>query len=763
MSENPAISSTFAGRYQIRKLIGRGGMGTVYLAHDSLLDIEVAVKTVDVSFDRPDALVRFQHEAITTGKLAHPNVARTLDFGLIASSPYMVMEYVEGDSLAAIIRREGKLDVRRAIPIFLDICAGLRHAHDQGILHRDLKPSNIIITSGVDNNQSQAKVVDFGIAKMQGSDFRITDCNSFVGSPLYVSPEQAKNLETDERSDVYSFGCLMFETLTGKPPIVADQIIDTVHQKCTVDAPSLMGFDGLAFPPGLAVVVDKCLRRQREERFPTIDAVAVAIESAAAELERLPTVPVVEVKPADSRRKLFSFLIAGAACCAGLFGFVQLYTSLSSQSASKIDSYFLWPADQKAEHVFEASERKAIDAEADLEAPNVSEASKEFEKANANAKAKANEKANENENEKALRDQEYREIDKLSFFSKADHAIHMDPKDLNRANIAKWSNDKDLSALIGRTHIRYLYLLGCVFIEGSGLKYAEGLPLINLCCVNTPLADDSLRSIGRIKSLRLLMLVDAPISDRGLSYLSKLHNLKFFELTSANVTDKGVAYLSALKLLTNCRLNKCVKLTDACIPALTRLTNLYDLNLSYTSVTDKGLLEILSKSSKIVCITMNGLPLSAPVFDLILNRPLKNLGVLDNAKISNLHLASLAEKTPQLEALSCDCTNVDWHGIASLTKLKQLKFAHLQNLNCDKAVVQQLQALTNLESITLEHCEILNEQLPGFSRLKKLSHFKVLKSEASRVNREGLEKLRARIRELNGRDLNIEFYGKPFE
>ncbi|MBX9666129.1 MAG: hypothetical protein K2X93_00865 [Candidatus Obscuribacterales bacterium] len=87
MSENPAVSSTFAGRYQIRKLIGRGGMGTVYLAHDPLLDIEVAVKTVDVSFDRPDALVRFQHEAITTGKLAHPNVARTLDFGLIESSP----------------------------------------------------------------------------------------------------------------------------------------------------------------------------------------------------------------------------------------------------------------------------------------------------------------------------------------------------------------------------------------------------------------------------------------------------------------------------------------------------------------------------------------------------------------------------------------------------------------------------------------------------------------------------------------------------
>jgi serine/threonine protein kinase len=241
-SRDPLIGTTIGGRFVIRRLIGDGGMGSVYEGFQSGLETPVAIKILHARYsDKPAALKRFQSEARIASAIKHPNVVPTHAFGVLDNSaPYLVMEYVDGTNLSDYLKQEKTLDKRTFINIFTQCCDGLRAAHELGVVHRDIKPSNIMLVKQPDG-AIQAKVADFGIAKqedmLEGSQ-GLTRTGEVLGTPMYMSPEQCESKPIDQRSDIYSLGCVMYESLVGSPPFVSDTPFEVMLQHVNAEPAS---------------------------------------------------------------------------------------------------------------------------------------------------------------------------------------------------------------------------------------------------------------------------------------------------------------------------------------------------------------------------------------------------------------------------------------------------------------------------------------------------------------------------------------------
>ena len=216
-----------AGRYKVKQILGKGAMGSVYLAVQLSMDREVAIKTLLKRLLSDYKLVqRFYREARAVTKLVHPNIIGTIDFGIDPTSkiPFIVMEYVEGEDLADMLRGRGRMSEQEACGLLSQIAKALVEAHGKGIIHRDLKPQNIRVRTLADGDL-QAKVLDFGIAKALQTDQEegdnLTGTGITVGTPAYMSPEQIVGDRVDARADLYSLGCILYELLAGKPPLPA--------------------------------------------------------------------------------------------------------------------------------------------------------------------------------------------------------------------------------------------------------------------------------------------------------------------------------------------------------------------------------------------------------------------------------------------------------------------------------------------------------------------------------------------------------------
>lgn len=233
-------------RYDELSRLGSGGMGTVYKTRDNVLDIDIVIKVLkSESLDQyPDLVLRFQKEAKAAGGLAHDNLARVLDFGITTSgSPYMVMEYAEKPTLKQLINESGPLEITGAIDCFIQTANAMSYAHNNGIIHRDLKPENIILKKA-ENNEVKIKIVDFGIARLIDEDVesKLTQTGAIIGSPYYMSPEQAQGMPVDNRGDIYSLGCVIFECLTGHVPFKGKSALETIKMHIDTKAPSLKEF-----------------------------------------------------------------------------------------------------------------------------------------------------------------------------------------------------------------------------------------------------------------------------------------------------------------------------------------------------------------------------------------------------------------------------------------------------------------------------------------------------------------------------------------
>ncbi|MBB5934028.1 protein kinase domain-containing protein [Streptomyces zagrosensis] len=268
--------SIAGGRYQLHDLLGEGGMASVHLAYDSALDRQVAIKTLHTELGREQSFrERFRREAQAVAKLSHPNIVSVFDTGEDELGgglmPYIVMEYVEGQPLRSVLdtdaRQYGAMPADKALKITADVLAALEVSHEMGLVHRDIKPGNVMMTK-----RNVVKVMDFGIARaMQSGVTSMTQTGMVVGTPQYLSPEQALGRGVDARSDLYSVGIMLFELATGRLPFEADSplAIAYAHVQEEPVAPSTIN---RSLTPAMDALVARALKKNPNERFPTAEA-----------------------------------------------------------------------------------------------------------------------------------------------------------------------------------------------------------------------------------------------------------------------------------------------------------------------------------------------------------------------------------------------------------------------------------------------------------------------------------------------------------
>lgn len=265
------------GRFQIQSLLGRGAMGVVYRGHDPEIDRPVAIKLVRADLldgdEREAYLERFRNEAKIAGRCMHANIVGIYDFAMFEGNPYLVMEYVDGVGLNGAVARGTRLSMREAVPIALQVLEALDYAHRFGIVHRDIKPANILLT-----RHARLKVTDFGISRFASNE--LTAIPLMIGTPSYMSPEQCAGDPIDQRSDLFSLGCILYELLAGERPFQGISYTETIfrlvnqpHAPLATLRPDL--------PSGLGEILDRALAKRPGQRFDDAAGFAAALRSVA--------------------------------------------------------------------------------------------------------------------------------------------------------------------------------------------------------------------------------------------------------------------------------------------------------------------------------------------------------------------------------------------------------------------------------------------------------------------------------------------------
>ncbi len=285
-SNDDRIGELIAGKYKIIEKLGQGGMGTVYKVEQVLLSKICALKLISSNVSSIH-LRRFQIEAKAAAQLEHANTIKTLDFGMTDDGvAYIVMEYADGITLSDHLRKHGPLSIEDTLGIFIPLCHALDEAHSKGIVHRDIKPSNILLVKK--DNALVGKLADFGVARLTASDEvnALTRTGEIIGSPLYMSPEQCSAQPVDSRSDIYSFGCTLFESLTGAPPFTGASMLETMTKHVNEKPPTLQQASLLKeFPEELEALVAMLLEKHKEDRHQSMFQVAThltAIQNGTA-------------------------------------------------------------------------------------------------------------------------------------------------------------------------------------------------------------------------------------------------------------------------------------------------------------------------------------------------------------------------------------------------------------------------------------------------------------------------------------------------
>jgi len=256
------------GRYQVHDCIGFGAMGAVYKAFDPLIKRTLAIKTIRLDIPRQSPqyksfIERFYHEARISGTLSHPNIVTLFDIGEEGGVPYLAMEFVEGETIAGILEKGSKFDPEKVIGLVSQIAAAIDYAHSRGVIHRDIKPSNLILFE-----RERVKVTDFGIAKLV--DAEMTQSGTLLGTPSYMSPEQAMGEKLDHRSDIFSLGVCAFEMLSGEQPFPGTNVTSILYKLVHVDPiePANLEMNGLV-PQKWHDVFSRVLAKQPDDRYQT--------------------------------------------------------------------------------------------------------------------------------------------------------------------------------------------------------------------------------------------------------------------------------------------------------------------------------------------------------------------------------------------------------------------------------------------------------------------------------------------------------------
>lgn len=596
-----------AKRYEVLSTIGEGGVGQVLKCHDNVLKNVVAVKMLR-SHASEYEMTRFHREAKATARLDHPNIVKILDFGQTGEGrPFLVMEYVEGKSLADVILEKGPLELEACLPIFRQVCIGLQYAHENGVLHRDVKPSNVILREN--GKEPVAKICDFGIAKLQSDDQSISHQGAAIGSPPYISPEGVRNGDhVDARSEVYSMGCLIFETLTGKLPFSGDTVVSMMMARLETPAPRLGDKSLKEFPEELEELVSVSLSIKPEDRYQSMLEMGEAIVYLEREVAK--PVPPQQVPqhgyPIRLRKRKLRFSPRFLLLSLLLIAFGgMIVTRISEQEVriSALESLGPKKNDSSLTH-------------SDLETGQV--------------------------------------VTRL--------------KDDGRywTSVVGLCNDEHLYLIPYRNRVTNLKMVADD-LTSEKVKVLLEMPLRGVDFKDSQVNDRTLRTLGRIKTLDYLKLERAKgVSTEGVRYLQNCPHLHVLDLRSTNITDDTIKAIAGIKPLKKLDMEHCLEIEGNNAEVLADLPDLHELKLSASGFKPQNLSK-LQKLKSLSTLIFHSAEITDDDVDAILPMNLSKLEI-GRTLITDTGLIKLAKMKTLQELNVHDCRKLTDEGMAAFRK-----------------------------------------------------------------------------------------------
>lgn len=704
--------SLIADRFQVKSILGEGGMGIVYLAHDPVLNKDVAIKVLRENMP-PSTIVRFQQEAKAVGKLKHSNIIEVYDFGISDDSPYLVMELLSGQSLAEFMKSPAWLQINLAelIEILLQVARGLYHAHGNGILHRDIKPSNIMLRDlSVNQDRFKVLLVDFGLAKVNvdTEDQSITSTGATIGSPLYMSPEQVSAKEIGAASDVYSLGCVIYEALAGKPPYRGDSANETMlmHKKNPVPDLPVSEFHGEPIPTTLTSMIRDCLDKDPEKR-PSIERLGIYLETLISDLNPEPESEEQDYNENEKKNYnpldfLKSKFRVGTALVAILIlaitGSIVFFTRASQKEILPVTG---------------DSQQKAFVTSADrlgnLPDPEPFIGSR-FKYREANKTLQATESVTDEDLlllKRRKEDFNYLILHNSQIQGKTFWAIKDLP--INFIDLADtYITDASLKQLAMSKTINYVDISKCNELTDAGIKHLVGLKSLRGLILESPRVNDkTLQIIMEMPQLTELG-VKSPcrITDLGLERIMNLKHLKNLNISGNFFSASKLRLLKELPDLEILNVSNC-KLTNNSLKAITQLKLRALSATGNKDITATGI-NLLKDFGQIDLLYLSGNNVDDNNLKTILAlRP----ATLDIAftRVSPAGLKLIAD-CDFIEVLGLAGLNLTDRDIEPLAKMK-LKSLSLESNHLTDACFETLAKMKNLKTLSLK--KSLRHSIPG--------------------------------------------------
>lgn len=584
------LGMTIPGNYTFLSLMGRGASGAVYRALDRNLNREVAIKTIYSKFTDAQVLLRFEQEAKILSTLKHPNIVEVLVYGITQDNcPYMVMTFVDGHSLSDQIAADGRIPFEKTVKLFIDICDGMVHVHNRGILHRDLKPDNIMLVNP-DAESPTPVIVDFGVGKLERSseEGALTKKGSIIGTPIYMSPEQLLGKSVDARCDIYSTGCMIFECLTGTKPFEGKSELDIVRRKQQGSIQSMDKIPEDELPSSLKEIVRKCLAPNAVDRYQSMQELRGALQLLAPNDERTITLHIDNTSLKESAPKV----PRGAYIALLSLALVSLVAFLIVQGISIMASRDVSPIDRPM--------REAICKEhvTDLALP-----------------------------------------------------LFEQPLAIEKGILKhQGTTDDDLRKFAKYRRFQAMKIDGSN-ASGKGFEALTNLPIRSIEVNNSPLTQEGVRALSKIKELSYLKFRGNQILTRyDLKDLAKKPNLSTLVIESCGLTNDSLTTLPEFPKLRSLDLANNRNLTDDCLPTIKRkFPNLAAIGLARTSITTGAIVQYLKSTPNVTQLNLRKDP---GVTDTTLE-------MLSTLKLQTLYLPN--------------CPQVTDRGLMVLSRLKSLK------------------------------------------------------------------------------------------
>ncbi len=652
-----AEGTIIAGNYRIERKLGVGGMGAVYQCTDLSMRRSVAVKFLHPHLVTSGKwLLRFQQEARAVGRLEHPSIIGVHAFSRQGDMPFIVMDFVQGTGLDAILQKEGTLSIPRAVRIMSQVAEGLAHAHKLGVIHRDLKPSNILILNTTDD---AVRILDFGIAKLEDDGGglnapKLTQTGEVFGSPAYMSPEQSMGRNINGRSDQYSFGCVLYECLTGSVPFVGASLVEVV-MKQTCEKPQSLAEASLGkrFPAYLEAAVAKTLEKDPAKRFETMEAVKDALTG------KVPVASVKQTPGIQPKRKgnsQWALLMVACLLLVGLLVFMLKMLFAPIQVPTQSGS--------------------SIHQAPDINLTNNNDKLREDEKGEQNATAILSRWVKQNHDANSL----------------------IAVKVLGGHDTASQLPDNALQLLRGMPNLRSIDVSWCEGIKDAGIRelvayhprieglnlsqsgisratlsIVAALPLNSLELCGAQINNDDLTQLLPVKKLEYLNLSDCPFLDaRAAEIIGKMTSLKHLSLDKDHMGG-GVRYLTGLTKLEILELDD-FHVRNEDIHSISMIPSIILLSLCKGEF-DNESLQDLARLHKITYLSMDNCHLigsPAGALQPLQRLPLKQIRLSETA-VSDADAECLAN-IQTLQSVCVSRTNITAGGITALSKLKHVSY-----------------------------------------------------------------------------------------